>query len=204
MTDLPDPARALRPLSRRQVLRWTLWGAAATVAAGTGTLALLRRSPVDSQALPGYLLHLVAAEYHLFARAIEVLLPVAGTPFPPPSGLPVIANIDRMVGLLEPGVRRDLGAGLVLFDHGPLVSGWHGRRFVDLPTAQAAAYFDRWAAGSSLQRALATTVKKFVYAAYWREPATWPALQFDGPVSERWGLPSLGNAPLPDADRSPA
>ncbi len=197
MTKAPQPAAVLAPVTRRRFLRWTLYGAAAASVAAVGAVALLRRSPVDARAVPDGLKSLSAAEYHLFERALPVLLPVQGTGLAPREAVPVLANIDAMMALLPAGLRQDVAAGLTLFDHAALVSGWHGKRFVDLDDADATAYFDRWSEGNSIQRALATLVKKFVYVGYWRDPLTWQALQFDGPVSDRWGLASLGNTPLP-------
>lgn len=194
----PDhPVAALAPVSRRRFLRWTLLGAASVTAVGAGVVAVLRRSPADDMPVPDTLRHLSASEYHLFARALSVLLPVQGTALPAVSEIPVLETIDSMIGMLAPGVRKELAAGLTLFDHGALVSGWHGKRFVDLDDAAVHDYFERWSRGNTIQKALATVVKKFVYVAYWRDPRTWPAIEFDGPVSDRWGIPSLGNTPLP-------
>lgn len=194
----PDhPVAALAPVSRRRFLRWTLLGAASVTAVGAGVVAVLRRSPVDDMPVPDTLRHLSASEYHLFARALPVLLPVQGTALPAVSDIPVLETIDSMIGMLAPGVRKELAAGLTLFDHGALVSGWHGKRFVDLDDEAVHDYFERWSRGNTIQKALATVVKKFVYVAYWRDPRTWPAIEFDGPVSDRWGIPSLGNTPLP-------
>ena len=194
----PDhPVAALAPVSRRRFLRWTLLGAASVTAVGAGVVAVLRRSPVDDMPVPDTLRHLSASEYHLFARALPVLLPVQGTALPAVSEIPVLETIDSMIGMLAPGVRKELAAGLTLFDHGALVSGWHGKRFVDLDDEAVHDYFERWSRGNTIQKALATVVKKFVYVAYWRDPRTWPAIEFDGPVSDRWGIPSLGNTPLP-------
>lgn len=201
MNPSEHPAAALAPVSRRRFLRLAMWGAASVTAAGAGLVAVLRRSPVDDVPVPATIHYLSAAEYHLFARAMPVLLPVTGTALPSLQQVPVLQTIDAMIGLLSPAVRKELGAGLALFDHAALVSGWHGKRFVDLDDEAVRDYFERWAHGNSIQKALATVVKKFVYVAYWRDPRTWPAIEFDGPVSDRWGIASLGNTPLPDESR---
>jgi len=202
MNRASSPEQALAPVSRRRVLRWALYGGAAVMVGAGAAFSLLRRSPRDQMAVPESLEALSASEYHLFERATAVLLPLASTPLTPLSAVPVIAHIDAMMALLPAGLRQDVTAGLALFDHAALVSGWHGKRFVDLGDAEALAYFDAWSRGNSIQRALATLVKKFVYVAYWRDPATWPPIEFDGPVSDRWGLVSLGNAPLPSGEAS--
>ncbi len=91
-----------------------------------------------------------------------------------------------------------MGTGLGLFDNAAVLS--HGRRFVDLSDADARAYFDSWGRASVIQRTLATVIKQLTYSAYWQEPATWAPTGFDGPVSDKWGLAYLGNAPLPADD----
>ena len=189
---------------RRSFLKWVLWGSAGAAVLAAGSVALLRRSPVDDQPLPDHIRHLSASEYHLFKRAIEVLLPVAGSGLTPLAQVPVIDNIDHTMGLIAPHVRKDLATGLTLFDNAAVLVGLHGRRFVDLDDDAAVAYFDNWSRGGMIQKALATVVKKFVYISYWREPATWPPVAFDGPVSDKWGIAYLGNAPLPEQDQEAA
>ena len=189
---------------RRSFLKWVLWGSAGAAVLAAGSVALLRRSPVDDQPLPDHIRHLSASEYHLFKRAIEVLLPVAGSGLTPLAQVPVIDNIDHTMGLIAPRLRKDLATGLTLFDNAAVLVGLHGRRFVDLDDDAAVAYFDNWSRGGMIQKALATVVKKFVYISYWREPATWPPVAFDGPVSDKWGIAYLGNAPLPEQDQEAA
>lgn len=201
---MTSPTEPLERVTRRRFLRWTLLGGAGALGAGAGLFAFLRRSPVDEQPVPAAIKHLSRAEYHLFQRAVQALLPVDDGVLPAAASLPVVENIDHMLGLLTPKVRKDLEAGLMIFDHAALVSGWHGRRFVDLADEDARAYLDAWAEGNVIQRALSTTVKKLVYASYWRQPETWSVLKFDGPVSDSWGLASLGNAPIPESERRPA
>ena len=186
---------------RRSFLKWALWGSAGAAAVAAGGIALLRRSPVDDKPVPEHIRHLSATEYHLFHRAIEVLLPVAGSALTPLAQVPVMENIDHTMGLVDPHVRKDLAMGLSLFDNAAVVVGMHGKRFVDLDDDAAVAYFDNWSRGGMIQKALATVVKKFVYISYWREPVTWPPVAFEGPVSDKWGIAYLGNAPLPVQDQ---
>lgn len=191
------PADALSRLTRRRFLRWSLYSAAALAGAGGALLALLRVSPFDDQQPPSDLNALSQQEYWLFKRAEIVLLPIPEGELPLPEEVPVLANINAMMAMLPPHVRDELTLGLALFDSAAVIAGWHGKRFVDLDVDQARQYFDDWARGNTLQRTLATVIKKFVYIAYWRDPKTWSALEFDGPVSDRWALVSLGNAMLP-------
>lgn len=182
-------------VARRQFLKWGLGGVAAVAAVAAGGFAILRRSPRDDIAPPDWVSGLSASEFHLFDRAREVLLPVAGTSLIDSAAVPVVQNVQRTLDYMDPSTRKELGMGLSLFDN--LVVFTHGCRFVDLDDAQARTLFDRWGQGSVLQRTLATVIKQLVYSAYWQEPVTWPPTEFDGPVSEKWGLAYLGNAPLP-------
>ncbi|WP_223422494.1 twin-arginine translocation signal domain-containing protein [Alcanivorax limicola] len=188
----------LAAVTRRRFMKGVLLGSAGLAVAAGGTFAVLRRSPVDQQPVPEGIRHLSQSEYHLFRRAIDVLLPLAGSALTPVAEVPVLANIDAMIGTLPAHIRKDVASGLMLFDNAAVVSGWHGRRFVDLDDADAVAYFDRWSRGSVIQRTMNTVIKQFVYVSYWRDPKTWPPVEFDGPVSDRWGIAYLGNAPLPE------
>lgn len=200
MNQASSATEPMRRLGRRPFLRGLLWGGAAAAAVAGGTFAVLRRSPVDKAPVPGWVQHLRDNEYHLFERMIPVLLPVQGTSLTPPEQLPVMKNIDHLVGLLPAHLRGDVAKGLVLFDNAAVVSGWHGMRLVDLDVQTARGYFDAWSRGNTIQKALQGLVKQIVYTSYWREPATWPPVEYEGPVSEQWGLAYLGNAPLPAED----
>lgn len=200
MNEANRAAEPVARLGRRPFLKSLLWGGAAVAAIAGGTFAWLRRSPVDNEPVPDWVRHLRANEVHLFSRMIPVLLPVAETELTPPERVPVLQNIDRMMGFIAPHLREDVAKGLVLLDNAAVVSGFHGKRLVDLEPEAARAYFDAWSRGNTIQKALQGLVKQFVYASYWREPATWPPVEYDGPVSEKWGLSYLGNAPLPAED----
>ncbi|MED5431374.1 MAG: hypothetical protein VX920_03455 [Pseudomonadota bacterium] len=184
-------------MARRRFLKWGLLGSAGVVAVAAGGFALLRRSPLDDRSAPDWAEGLSRVEYHLFNRARQVLLPVDGTALLPSEQVPVVRNIQTLLGYLHPSMRKELSAGLGLFDNAAVLT--RGRRFVDLADEDARAYFDAWGRGNVVQRTLATVIKQLVYSAYWQDSSTWPATEFDGPVSDKWGLAYLGNAPLPDA-----
>lgn len=201
MNEASRAAEPIARLGRRPFLKTLLWGGAAVAAVGAGAFAWLRRSPVDDQPVPDWVVHLRPNEYHLFRKMVPVLLPVAGTDLTPPEEVPVLRNVDHLLGTVASHLREDIGKALVLFDNAAVVSGWHGKRLVDLEPEAARAYFDAWSRGNSIQKAVQGLVKQFVYTSYWREPATWPPVDYTGPVSEEWGLAYLGNAPLPAEDR---
>lgn len=197
---------ALAPVTRRRFLRWTLLGAAAGTALLGGGLALLARSPRDAEPLPAGIRALSAAEYQLFRAVCAANLPGEGNAhgLMPWTRLPVLENIDRMIGAVPEYLRGDVSAALALIDHLPILDGWHGKRFVDLDLATAQGYLRACGEGGEIARAVSGLVRRLAFVAYWEEPATWPGVGYDGPVSERWGLPRLGNAPLPATETTAA
>jgi hypothetical protein len=198
---MPEPyqlERSLRadlaPLSRRRFLRWGLGVAAVAV----GGFALLRRSPLDKTPLPAGVTHASLPEYLLISRVASIMLPTAGTALVDPRQIPVVANIDHIFAELEPAVRKQLAAGLALFDNMAVLSGGHGGRFVDLPDAAAQRYLNDWISSPHMpQRAIAAALTRLANTGYWSDPNTWPPVAYEGPVSRKWGIPSQGNAPLP-------
>jgi hypothetical protein len=137
----------------------------------------------------------------MLMRVLNRLKSIALPDSPPLVSVNSIAiekNIDGLFALMDPQILNDLDMAASLFEYGSSVLGWHFAKFSSLTDNDAIEYVDRWQNGVSMQRGIVTVFKKLLYASYWRDPATWPAVGFDGPVSEQWGLPSLGNAPLPD------
>lgn len=188
----------LEKVTRRRIMKMALWGTAGAAAVAAGAFALLKRSPLDGRPKPENLTNLSQAEYLLFERAMPVLLPVSEAGLTPLSEVPVLENINHLISLVTPAVRKDIATALSLFDNAAVLI--HGKRFVDLDDQQALAYFENWSTGNMLQRALGVVVKKFVYVGYWQSPETWKPLNYDGPVSVKWGIPDRGNEPLPPED----
>jgi hypothetical protein len=50
------------------------------------------------------------------------------------------------------------------------------------------------------QGGLIVSLKTLLGIAYWRDPRTWQGLEYDGPVTAKWGIRRLGNMPLPRDD----
>lgn len=191
-----DVTAALAPLSRRRFLKMGLWTAAGVTAVAAGGFALLRRSPRDSQAMPEGLAWMELSHYQVFSRLAEVLLPTTGTALFPVEKVPVVAHVNAILGSLEPDVRKQLGMGLSLFDNAAVAGRW--RRFVDLSDADALAYVTDWLNSDVMpKRAIGFVVTKLTHAGYWMDSQTWPAVEFDGPVTKKWGIPSRGNQPQP-------
>lgn len=137
-------------------------------------------------------------EKTVFEKLISVCLPTQGSILVSPQTVPIIANIDHLYALVDPKIRSDLKAAASLFEYGSTVIGFHLKPFSKLSDDDAKAYIEKWQVGATIQRGIATALKKLVYSSYWREDATWPPLDYDGPVSVKWGLAPQGNSPLPE------
>lgn len=164
-----------------------------------GTFAFLARSPKDELKRPTGIAALTDSEYQLFVAVCSSALPREGNAqgLTPWTQLPVLKNIDHLVAGVPPHARADVGKAFLLLDHAPILAGFHGKRFVDLPLDDARAFLRDWSQGNSLQRAVSNLARRLAYISYWREPGSWAAVEFDGPVMGKWGLLRYGNAPLP-------
>lgn len=193
-----DIEATLAPLSRRRFLKASLWVSAGAVTLAAGGFAWLRRSPIDEMSAPDGLLALTADQYRFFHRMADLLLPTAGTALVPASEILVADHIDDLLAVLDADIRKQLGIGLSLIDNAAVFT--HGCRLVDLSPEKAQAYVNDWVNSDTLmKRALGGAVSRLVHTGYWMDERTWPTLEFDGAVSVRWGIPSLGNQPLPAA-----
>ena len=148
-------------------------------------------------ALPRGIAHMSETEYAVFQRLMEVTLVTDGTRLVPVKGVPVLQTLDgALLATMEPHILAGLKGGIAYFNDGPRVQ--FGKPFTALGDPQARAFLDAWAdSREAPQRALAMGLKKLVGLAYWANPPTWAPLGYDGPVSKRWGLKALGNAPMP-------
>ena len=181
-------------MGRRDFLK-----ASAVAAALLAAPASLLASRSAHAAVPEGIRFMSPSEYAVFERLMKVMLPLDGTPLVPLAQIPVLATLDvALLGTMPPHILAGLKGGIAYFDEGPVAE--HGKRFTELPDDDAARFCDTWADSTEpAQRALAMGLKKLVGLAYWANPPTWEPLGYEGPVSERWGLKSLGNAPMPSA-----
>lgn len=181
----------IQRMSRRDFLRF---GMAATGIAATGRLL----APGSAQAaLPAGITVMNESEYAVFNRLLAVMLPTAGSTLIPTAQVPVMQTLDAaLLATMEPHILQGLKGGVQYFDEGPVAR--YGKRFTELDDATAARFCDEWAnAPEASHRALAMGLKKLVGLAYWANPPTWAPLGYDGPVTQKRGLKSLGNAPMP-------
>ncbi len=183
-------ASQLAPFSRRSFIK-------AGIGVAVSSSSLLTLGCSSEPAIDSSLSALTASQQKLFSRLISLLLPTSGTDMTAVETVPVLGNINHLFASLESKVLGDLSGATTLFEYGAVLLGGEWSRFTKLSDAAALSYIEDWQNGNTIQRGIATTLKKMVYASYWRDESTWAPLDYDGPVSVRWGLPSLGNAPLP-------
>lgn len=186
----PSFMAGLEPLSRRGFLRaGVLTGAA--LSAGCARLLGRKEAP---EALEYE--HLQPDEVRTVRRLTEVLIPASGDLPSSVDEVPTVANVDAMAGKMPPQTRELLGLALWVFERRPMMS-FTFTRFTNLDDSDALDYIQSMQQSSFFERGLMTTLKTLITLNYWRDERTWPALDYWGPVTEKWGVTRLGNAPLP-------
>lgn len=178
--------KALMGLSRRNFLRFSGAGAV-TALAGGASLA----------ALPSGVKFMNEAEAAIFTRLAQVVLPVADSPLLPWTPDALLQTLDgALLATMEPHILMGLKGGMQYFNDGSMAL--YKKRFTELNDTEATQFCDAWS-NSDLppQRGLTMGLKKLVQLSYWANPATWEPIGYDGPMTKRLGLKSLGNAPMP-------
>jgi hypothetical protein len=188
----PSFMAGLEPLSRRGFLRGSVLAGAA-LSAGCARLLGRREAP---EALEYE--HLQPSEVRTLRRLTEVLIPPSEGLPSSTEEVPTVGNIDSMAGRMPPQTRELFGLALWVFERRPMVS-FSFSRFSNLGDEEALEYIRSMQQASFFERGLTTTLKTVVTLNYWRDERTWPALDYWGPVTEKWGVTRLGNAPLPRA-----
>ncbi len=188
----PSFMAGLEPLSRRGFLRaGVLTGAA--LSAGCARMLGRKEAP---EALEYE--HLEPDEVRTLLRLTEVLVPVSEGLPSSIDEVPTVANVDAMAGKMPPQTRELFSMALWVFERRPMMS-FSFTRFTNLDDSDALDYIQSMQQSSFFERGLMTTLKTVVTLNYWRDERTWPALDYWGPVTEKWGVTRLGNAPLPRA-----
>lgn len=140
---------------------------------------------------------LTSDERELLERFAEVFLPTEGTPLKPRSEVPVIQNVEHAFSLMDAPILDQVRVGLGLFNYGAILIGFHFARFVQLSVEDRLDYIQRWEQGVEMQRGIVGVLKKLICLGYWQDIEAGRAIGYQGPVSIAGGVPSLGNAPLP-------
>lgn len=187
----PEFMAGLEPLSRRRFLTGSMQLA---VAAGS-VLALPGQALAASSNVPPGIKHLSAAEYRVLDKLRVVMLPTQKFQLPSTLEVPVMQNVDVIVSKLDERPRLLLTMAVNSLEYTGLV--WRFSRFSAMGDERATRRVRDWQSGNMLERGIISSLKMIVTFAYWQDPRTWPGLEYDGPVTQKWGIRRLGNAPLP-------
>lgn len=182
----------LTSLSRRRFLKTGL------LLGTTAATVLTLPSRAFANGVPTTIQHLSKAEYRLFDKLRVVFLATERFPdLPSTVEVPVMQNLDNMVGRLNSDTRFLLSIGTKALEFSTI---YKLKRFSSLSDEQALAQVRAWQSGLAFQGGLVVTLKTLLGVAYWRDPRTWQALEYDGPVTAKWGIRRLGNMPVPRDD----
>jgi hypothetical protein len=186
----PGFLAGLEPLSRRRLLT----GSAGLAVAAGSLLALPAEALAASKDLPPGITNLSETEYRVLDKVRIVMLPTQKFSLPSSTEIPVMKNVDVVASRLDGRPRLLLTMAVQAIEYG---SVWQFSRFSAMGDSRAARHVSSWQTGNFIQRGIISSLKMMVTFGYWQDPRTWPALEYDGPVTEKWGIRRLGNAPQP-------
>lgn len=184
-----DLLQGLQSLSRRRFLK-------AGLSVGVGLAALahgVAARAVEAPPAVSYK-YLGEVEARVLDKLRRLLLPNDKAGLPSSDDVQVMRNLDAQMGQLGPKARDDLSLAIRGLEYGSLLSF---SRFSRLDDAAAHKQLAAWQKGAFFKRGIVATIKSFVLLGYWRDPRTFSFLEYDGPVSQKWGIQRLGNVPLP-------
>lgn len=185
----PGFLAGLEPLSRRNFL-----SSSVRMAVTAGAVLALPRQVLAADGVPPGIKHLSPLEYRVFDKLRLVMLPTQKYSLPSTTEVPVMQNVDIWVGKLNQRTRLLVTLGVETIEYGSL---YRFSRFSQMPDTKAARHVHNWQTGNVMQRGVMSSLKMLLTLGYWQDTRTWPALQYDGPVTEKWGIRRLGNAPMP-------
>lgn len=192
----PGFLSGLEHLSRRRFLVAGVRAAAATgaILALPGRALAADVPAAGAGAVPSGIVHLSDLEYRVFDKLRVIMLPTEKYDLPSSQEIPVMQNVDVWVGKLNQRTRMLLKLGAQTLEYGSL---YRFSRFTTMSDEKAARHVNNWQTGNVLQRGVMSSLKMLITLGYWQDTRTWPSLQYDGPVTEKWGIRRLGNTPLP-------
>lgn len=196
----------LEPFGRRRFLRWGILAGSAVAAGCSNLLSSLgaaRATPagveeVTRPEIAGIDQSLSPDERAVFEKLISVIMPLEQAGYlDPVDTIPVMANVESMVRAMPPFLRGRLTLAVTAFDVGSVLLSYKFQRFSALSDADALTYVNSWHAGTFVQQGAITSLKVLVCVNYWRDQRAAARIDYDGPVTVKWGVPRLGNQPLP-------
>jgi len=192
--EIPPPGflAGLEPLSRRNFI-----SSSVRIAATAGAVLALPGQVLaadKTNGVPPGIKHLSELEYRVFDKLRIVMLPTQKYSLPSSTEVPVMQNVDVWVGRLNQRTRLLVTLGVQTIEYGSL---YRFSRFSRMPDEKTSRHVHNWQTGNVMQRGIMTSLKMLLTLGYWQDTRTWPSLQYDGPVTEKWGIRRLGNAPMP-------
>lgn len=187
----PEFLAGLEPLSRR---RFLVGGA--QLAAVTGSMLVLPSQALAAEkAVPPGIKYMSDVEYRVLDKLRVVMLPTQKFQLPSSTEIPVMQNVDIIFSKLDPRPRLLVKMAVNSLEYTGVV--WRFSRFSAMGDERALKRVRDWQSGNMLERGVISSLKMMVTFGYWQDPRTYPALEYDGPVTQKWGIRRLGNAPLP-------
>lgn len=193
----PQFVQGLEPLSRRRFLRAAVTtGTVIATGVMTGCANMLGKVPTRA---PDHIRNMTKTEHDVIEKMVRILLPVEEEGLPSTvDDVPVMQNLDDMFGRMDDDLRAVLDFGITSFEYSALGLSLKFKQFTKLSDTDALKYVHIWQRGNHVQRGFMTSMKSMITLNYWRDEKTWDALEYDGPVTVKWGIRRLGNAPLPE------
>lgn len=171
-------------LGRRRLLRWGLGGAAAV---GLGGLLAWHTSGYEVPAAVARRLRGLSPKEYLIVRAAAARILRSERPEDPTADeVDAALFVDGYVARLDEANREDLKKLLHLLEHAlPLGTGRLSRfTRLDAP-GQDAVLASMMTSSVGVLRGAFDSLKGLCAMAYWRDPRTWPAIGYDGPLVGR-------------------
>jgi hypothetical protein len=180
----PENARPRRTLSRR----WLLQAAGAVLVLGGSIIAVTR---TRGYAVPAGRSLAVLAPWQFVvvqhaARRIAAPDRESAPPIPSADDLDVAAFVDGWTARLPGRLRRDLGRFLGYLEHVAPVGAGFVARFTRLAADEQDRVLSSVQSSSSdLLRAGFDGLRSLVFLGYYRDPRTWRAIGYEGPLVGR-------------------
>jgi hypothetical protein len=170
----------MNPLRRRSFLKLGLGGAIVLAVGGAALkyLVLGYGAMLDAGDKPTAL---STKEFAIVKALVKALVPADG-PLPSGDALGVAQRVDEELWSATPELCAEMKAGLQLFEHGTTLHGM-GTRFTALDPAMQRTYMALLLdGGNDTLRQVASGLRQVIHLFYWGNPATWKAIDYDGPL----------------------
>ena len=197
--------------SRRVVLKRGLLGSFLLLLGGGGWL--FSRRSAEGRNQPG--LRVLTAQEHAVVLALVLRFIPRRQGFPRPEELDVAVGVDRILALADDTVRMEIRRLLLVFENAlpNFLFGGRTKPFTQMSVEEQDRVLLEWRDSRvTLRRSGYLALRTLVNAAYYGNPAVWPALRYPGPppgvyepTAPVWRAPPVEETileapPVPDPD----